>query len=66
LEVPGLYNRRDAWLVVEAVHSDDWPNPKKKIIGILNDFPGTSRRMEEILPGLFSDYAHTPEKIVGG
>ncbi len=65
LEIPGKYNRRDGWLVVEALHSMTG-QPKEKIIGILNDFPGTSRRMEEISPGLFSDYAHTPEKIIGG
>jgi UDP-N-acetylmuramate--alanine ligase len=65
LTLAGLYNRRDAWLVVEAVHAMT-NEPKKKIIDILNQFPGTSRRMEELMPGLFSDYAHTPEKIVGG
>jgi UDP-N-acetylmuramate-alanine ligase len=29
------------------------------------DFPGLSRRMEVIKPNLYSDYAHTPEKITG-
>jgi len=32
----------------------------------VNAFPGLQRRMEEIIPGLYSDYAHTPEKIRGG
>jgi UDP-N-acetylmuramate--alanine ligase len=31
----------------------------------MNNFPGLQRRMEQIVPGLYSDYAHTPEKIVG-
>jgi UDP-N-acetylmuramate--alanine ligase len=35
-------------------------------VGIINEFPGLQRRMEQIAPGLYSDYAHTPEKIRGG
>ena len=31
----------------------------------MNNFPGLQRRMEEIKPNLYSDYAHTPEKIRG-
>lgn len=65
LKLPGLYNRRDAWLVIEAVHSITGED-KDKLKAILDTFPGTSRRMEEITPGLFTDYAHTPEKIIGG
>jgi UDP-N-acetylmuramate--alanine ligase len=64
ITLPGLYNRRNAWLVVEAVHRLVGA-PKQDIVNILNSFPGTSRRMEEVSPGIFSDYAHTPEKIVG-
>ena len=60
----GLYNRRDAWLVVQAIHrlfGTDIPT----LTQIISSFPGTQRRMEELTPGLFTDYAHTPEKIVG-
>jgi UDP-N-acetylmuramate--alanine ligase len=32
---------------------------------ILDRFPGVSRRFEQVAPGLYSDYAHTPEKIRG-
>ena len=32
---------------------------------VINNFPGLSRRMEEISPNLFSDYAHTPDKVRG-
>lgn len=60
----GEYNRRDATLVAHAVHHLIGV-PLETIIDILNQFPGTQRRMELILPGLYSDYAHTPEKIVG-
>jgi UDP-N-acetylmuramate-alanine ligase len=31
----------------------------------MNKFPGISRRMEQITKNLYSDYAHTPEKIRG-
>lgn len=61
----GRYNRLDAWLTVRAVH-ELTGEPLDKLIDIINRFPGLSRRMEEITPGLYSDYAHTPEKIRGG
>ena len=62
--IAGFYNRLDAWLAANAV---------AKITGktihdialLLASFPGLQRRMEEIVPGLYSDYAHTPEKIRG-
>jgi UDP-N-acetylmuramate--alanine ligase len=64
IALAGLYNRRDAWLVVEALHSL-LGTDKAELIRILSKFPGTQRRMEELTPGLFTDYAHTPEKIEG-
>jgi UDP-N-acetylmuramate--alanine ligase len=64
LELVGRYNRMDAWLAVKAVHQLT-QEPLEKITGLVNDFPGLSRRMEKIAPGLYSDYAHTPEKIRG-
>lgn len=60
----GQYNRLDAWLVVQAVHQIT-KEPIKKLVDIVNQFPGLSRRMERIIPNLYSDYAHTPEKIRG-
>ncbi|HSX27624.1 MAG TPA: hypothetical protein VLG25_02480, partial [Patescibacteria group bacterium] len=36
-----------------------------KLTELVNKFPGLQRRMEEIVPNLYSDYAHTPEKIRG-
>jgi UDP-N-acetylmuramate--alanine ligase len=60
----GRYNRLDAWLAVQAVHHATG-KPVAELVGIVNRFPGLSRRMEQIIPGLFSDYAHTPEKIRG-
>ncbi len=58
------YNRLDAWLVIQAVHKITH-EPIEKLVEIINRFPGLSRRMERIISGLYSDYAHTPEKIRG-
>jgi UDP-N-acetylmuramate--alanine ligase len=65
LTLAGRYNRLDAWLVVQAVYRLTH-EPIDKLVQILNKFPGLQRRMEQIVPNLYSDYAHTPEKIRGG
>jgi UDP-N-acetylmuramate--alanine ligase len=64
LTLAGHYNRLDAWLAVKAVRQLS-QQPLKKIIEHINRFPGLQRRMEQIAPNLYSDYAHTPEKIRG-
>jgi UDP-N-acetylmuramate--alanine ligase len=64
LKLTGRYNRLDAWLAVKAVRQLSQA-PLEKVIGHINRFPGLSRRMEQIVPNLYSDYAHTPEKIRG-
>lgn len=64
LTLKGVYNRRDAWLAIQAV-SRISDRPLEDLITIMNDFPGSNRRMEQLIPNLYSDYAHTPEKIRG-
>lgn len=64
ITLAGQYNRLDAWLAIEAVHHLT-KVPLNKLIDIVDGFPGLSRRMERIAPNLYSDYAHTPEKIRG-
>jgi UDP-N-acetylmuramate--alanine ligase len=64
IKLAGSYNRLDAWLAAKATRQLS-QQPLEKIIGHINKFPGLSRRMEEIIPNLYSDYAHTPEKIRG-
>ena len=61
----GRYNRLDAWLAIQAVHHVTG-KPIAELTAIVDRFPGLSRRMEQIIPNLYSDYAHTPEKIRGG
>lgn len=64
IKLAGRYNRLDAWLAVKAVRQLT-QEPLEKLFEIMDRFPGLQRRMEEIAPGLYSDYAHTPEKIRG-
>ncbi len=64
ISLKGLYNRRDGWLAVSGL-AGLLNVPEDELLSKLNDFPGLARRMEEISPGLYSDYAHTPEKIRG-
>lgn len=64
LHLVGLVNRQNAWLVAQATNKY-LDVPLDKAVGILNSFPGLSRRFEEIVPNLYSDYAHTPPKTRG-
>lgn len=64
LKLDGEVNRRNAWAVITAV-AQITKQPAEQLIPIMNKFPGVSRRMEEIHKHLFTDYAHTPEKIAG-
>ena len=60
----GLFNRRDAYLVAQALHIIT-KQPLPQLLTRLSDFPGVSRRFEKITDNLYTDYAHTPEKIMG-
>ena len=64
IELIGEVNRRNALLVCNAM-SDLTGKPILELIQIMNRFPGLSRRFEKIAENIFSDYAHTPEKIRG-
>ncbi len=64
IRIKGYYNRLDAWLVISALQKIT-NQPLEKLIELMNNFPGLQRRMEQIVPNLYSDYAHTPEKIKG-
>lgn len=67
LEVCTLYgtvNRQNAVLVARAIGALTNSDPAT-LIGHLNSFPGLGRRFEQLLPNLYTDYAHTPAKIRG-
>lgn len=64
ITLAGEVNRRNAWQIAQAINLL-LDIPVDKSIAVLNQFPGVSRRFEQLQPGLYSDYAHTPEKIRG-
>jgi UDP-N-acetylmuramate--alanine ligase len=64
MSLAGLVNRQNAWEVVQAVHMLT-NAPIEDLVAHLNEFPGVSRRFEQIIPNLYTDYAHTPPKIRG-
>jgi UDP-N-acetylmuramate--alanine ligase len=64
ITLPGEVNRQNAWEAVIAVNKLSGTDTDK-LIKSVNEFPGVSRRFEQIAPGLFSDYAHTAPKIRG-
>lgn len=65
LTAPGAHNRQDAWLAVQTVHKIT-KKPLQELVGHANNFPGLKQRMEQLRPNLYTNYAHTPEKIRGG
>jgi len=60
----GQVNRENAQLVVETMNALS-NIPHSVLVEKMNAFPGVSRRFERIVDGVYSDYAHTPEKIKG-
>ncbi|MDZ7744561.1 MAG: Mur ligase domain-containing protein [Candidatus Saccharibacteria bacterium] len=64
IKLAGLYNRLDAWLAIQSAHKIT-KTPVADLVEHMNKFPGLQRRMEELVPNLYTDYAHTPEKIRG-
>lgn len=64
IALPGLVNRQNAWQVANALHMV-LGTPLAELLAHLNNFPGVSRRFEQVVPGLYTDYAHTPPKIRG-
>lgn len=64
LTLLGLVNRQDAHAVAVAAEKLGLCS-YEKAVKILNRFPGLSRRFEKIANNIYSDYAHTPEKIRG-
>ncbi len=62
LALPGLFQRRNAQLVADMMQEVFSVEPEK-VITILNDFPGTERRLEKLRDNLYTDYAHHPNEI---
>ncbi len=72
LTLAGEARRYDATLAIDAVEHL-LPKPKgigrltksqhRKLVKIMNDFPGVGRRFEQVSEGYYSDYAHHPEEV---
>lgn len=63
MQIKGNHNKRNAQLAVVALHTA-FPDISLDILREkINTFPGTQRRFEEIIPNLYSDYAHHPSEI---
>jgi UDP-N-acetylmuramate--alanine ligase len=63
-KIIGRFNRLDAWLAIQTVHLATGA-ALETLENYMDSFPGLQRRMELISPNLYTDYAHTPEKIRG-
>lgn len=63
-KLAGMMRRKDASLAAEAILAMAPEVSHKKIIQILDEFPGVGRRLERIADGVYTDYAHHPEEIV--
>lgn len=64
LHLTGRVNRQNAFMVVEAACKLGLTT-RQEAFPVMNKFPGLSRRFERIANNVYSDYAHTPEKIRG-
>jgi UDP-N-acetylmuramate--alanine ligase len=59
IQLNGLHNRQNAFLCFKLMEE------LFQILTVeeLSSFPGTQRRMEELFPKIYSDYAHHPTEI---
>lgn len=65
LTLAGEVNRQNALLALGAVKFLKPDLNEDELVSILNNFPGSWRRFEEIAKNLYTDYAHSPPKIAG-
>lgn len=62
IKLAGEHNRRNARMAIAAVQHATGES-LETLIELIGQFPGSSRRFEQIAPRLYSDYAHTPEEV---
>ena len=65
LNLAGRFNREDGWLAIQTVARITSRDPAT-FTASMNRFPGLAQRMERLAPNVYTNYAHTPEKIKGG
>lgn len=64
VELLGQVNRQDAWQVIQAAGLL-FDMPEADMVSHMSRFPGLNRRFERLADNLYTDYAHTEEKIKG-
>lgn len=66
-KLAGAARRMDAGLALRAIkrmaEELGLDVSVKRIVKVLNDFPGAGRRFERIAGGVYSDYGHHPEEV---
>ncbi len=72
LTLAGEARRYDATLALDVIQRI-MPKPKglmkisalqhRKLLQLMNEFPGVGRRFEQVSEGYYSDYAHHPEEV---
>lgn len=72
VELAGEARRYDATLAIDVIQrimpkrrglAIFSGNQQRKIVKIINEFPGVGRRFEQVSEGYYSDYAHHPEEV---
>lgn len=67
LTLAGEARRFDATLAIDALErilpKKLLGSNHKKLVKIMNEFPGVGRRFEQVSEGYYSDYAHHPEEV---
>ena len=63
LTLPGLHNRQNAFLALESIKQLFGDEIAPDAIEALNSFPGTERRFEKLVDGVYTDYGHHPTEI---
>ncbi len=72
ITLAGEARRYDATLAVDAMQRILPPprglarfsnKTRKKLVEVINEFPGVGRRFEQVSEGYYSDYGHHPEEV---
>ena len=63
LTLAGEARRFDATLAIDVMKQIMPSLPAKRLVAIMNEFPGVGRRFERLMDGVYTDYAHHPEEI---
>lgn len=71
VDLAGEARRYDATLAIDVVRRimpeakglKRFADTRKRVVEVMNQFPGVGRRFEQVSEGYYSDYAHHPEEV---